>query len=131
MFKDGQSFRIKETISFQISLLYGMAEVEDDSIVKSKDATFLHTIFRNCQQFAERPALHWLNEKCVVTEQFSYKEVDIISFHIARRLLHSITSKWGSQIQQGQRAVLCCQPGLEFYFFFLGCLRAGIVPGMC
>ena len=93
--------------------------------------TALHVILNNCQKFPTKPALHWLDGNCKVTEQYSYQEVEIRTRELAHGLLNLIQRKPDnySDVLVRERAVLCYPPGLEFILTFLGCLRAGIIAG--
>lgn len=93
--------------------------------------TALHVILNNCQKFPTKPALHWLDGNCKVTEQYTYEEVEIRTRELAHGLLNLIQKKLdnSSDVLVRERAVLCYPPGLEFILTFLGCLRAGIIAG--
>jgi acyl-CoA synthetase (AMP-forming)/AMP-acid ligase II len=101
----------------------------------SQQQTALHVILRNCEQYSAKPALHWLNMNCKVTEKYTYEEVEYRSRELARGLLglvHSQRKESGSSaavVEVRERAVLCFPPGLEFLLTFLACLRAGIIAG--
>ena len=99
------------------------------------EKTALHVILKNCQQFASKPALHWLDSNCKVTEQYTYEEVEHRTRELAHGLLHLIHGNEGSSsyddVLVRERAVLCYPPGLEFILTFLACLRAGIIAGEC
>lgn len=97
------------------------------------EKTALHVILENCQQFASKPALHWLDSNCKVTEQYTYEEVEHRTRELAHGLLHLVhqakESSSCSDVLVRERAVLCYPPGLEFILTFLACLRAGIIAG--
>ena len=99
------------------------------------EKTALHVILENCQKFASKPALHWLDRDCKVTEQYTYEEVEHRTRELAYGLIHFIVhqAKEGpsqcSDVMVRERAVLCYPPGLEFILTFLACLRAGIIAG--
>lgn len=112
---------------------------EEDSQQQQKQ-TALHVILRNCGQYSAKPALHWLNVNCKVTEKYTYEEVEYRSRELAHGLLglvHSqrkekAVSQSGSNaamVEVRERVVLCYPPGLEFLLTFLACLRAGIIAG--
>ena len=97
----------------------------------SVEQTSLHTILKNCQKFPTKPALHWLDDNCKVTEQYTYEEVEIRTRELAHGLLNLVQRRPDnpSDVLVKERAVLCYPPGLEFILTFLGCLRAGIIAG--
>ena len=85
--------------------------------------TALGIILRNCEKFADKTALHWLNAECEVVRKISYHELERSTRGLAKRLL----SDYGAK--KGQRAVLCYPPGLDFVEVFVACLRAGVIAG--
>lgn len=98
------------------------------------EKTALHVILQNCQKFASKPALHWLDSDCKVTEQYTYEEVEHRTRELAHGLQHLIhQAKEGSSpcsdVMVRERAVLCYPPGLEFILTFVACLRAGVIAG--
>ena len=97
----------------------------------SADQTALHVILKNCQLFPTKPALHWLDENCKITEEYSYEEVEHRTRELAHGLLNLIQRKESTpcDVLVRERAVLCYPPGLEFILTFLACLRAGIIAG--
>lgn len=98
----------------------------EDYPVKSKDATVLSTILANCKMLDDKPALHWLDHHCKVVDSYSYRQLDVRSKEIARGLV--IAAKARECCSQ-PAAVLCYSPGLNYFLTFLGCLRAGFIPG--
>lgn len=93
--------------------------------VRSKDATILHTIVRNFQEHRDKLAFSWLSKECSVVRSYSYGELDSRSQELARGLLYTIQEKECSS----KAVVLCYTEGPEFIVAFLGCLRAGLIPG--
>ena len=95
--------------------------------------TALHTILKNCHTFSTKPALHWLDSDCKVTEQYTYEQVEHRTRELANGLLGLIQRKDNfigkTDVMVKERAVLCYPPGLEFILTFLACLRAGIIAG--
>jgi acyl-CoA synthetase (AMP-forming)/AMP-acid ligase II len=97
-----------------------------------QERTALHIFLENCHKFASKPALHWLDSDCKVTEQYTYEEVEHRTRELAHGLLHLLhqdSSQCSSDVMVRERAVLCYPPGLEFILTFLACLRAGIIAG--
>ena len=99
------------------------------------ERTALHVILENCHKFASKPALHWLDSDCKITEQYTYEEVEHRTWELAHGLLHLLhqdkegSASQCSDVMVRERAVLCYPPGLEFILTFLACLRAGIIAG--
>ena len=97
----------------------------------SVDQTALHTILKNCERFPTKPALHWLDSNCKISEKYTYEEVEHRTRELAHGLLNLVQGKdnSSSDVFVKERAVLCYPPGLEFVLTFLACLRAGIIAG--
>lgn len=92
--------------------------------------TVLDVLLRNFHQFSDKNAVHWVNSQCNIEEKYTYEELDRKSLQVARSLLHRIEDERSfEQAEERQRVVLCYYPGLEFIITFLGCLRAGLIPG--
>ena len=85
--------------------------------------TALEIILRNCEKFADKTALHWLNKECEVVRKISYRELERSTRELATRLLRDYCGK------KRQRVVLCYPPGLDFIEVFVACLRAGVIAG--
>ena len=85
--------------------------------------TVLSTILRNCERYAEKTALHWLDKECEVVRKLSYSEIDGRTREIATKLFREFA------VKRGERVVLCYPPGLEFIEAFLACFRAGVIAG--
>ena len=97
-----------------------------------EEETFLHVILKKCQLLPRKPALHWLDGSCKVTEQYTYEEVEHRTRELAHGLLNLVQRKekaFCCDVEVKERAVLCYPPGLEFILTFLACLRAGIIAG--
>ena len=85
--------------------------------------TVLSTILRNCERYAEKTALHWLDKECEVVRKLSYREIEGRTRALATKLFREFA------VKRGERVVLCYPPGLEFIVAFLACLRAGVIAG--
>lgn len=97
---------------------------------KSHEAeTLQDVILLNCEKFADKTALHWLNEECNVTEQYTYAEIKERTREIAAGLQLLLGERTKTGVDARERAVLCYPPGLEFILTFIASLRAGIIPG--
>ena len=99
---------------------------------RSTVKTALHIILENCHLFPTKPALHWLDSDCKVTEQYTYEQVEHRTRELANGLLGLIQrndTAAADDVVVKERAVLCYPPGLEFILTFLACLRAGIIAG--
>lgn len=86
-------------------------------------ATALHQLLKNFQELSDKTAIRWLDQDCEVVESYSYGELGARTKDIALGLL-GLTRECSSKA-----VVLCYTPGPEFILSFLGCLRAGLVPG--
>ena len=84
--------------------------------------TALDAILRNCETFADKIALHWLNKECEVVRELSYRDLERNTRELGKRLLENYAAR-------GQRAVLCYPPGLHFIEVFIACLRTGVIAG--
>lgn len=91
-----------------------------------KDATVLHTILRNFEGLKDKQAFGWLSKDCYVDWSCSYGELDRKSQELARGLLSTMQEKECTS----KTVVLCYTHGPEFIVAFLGCLRAGLIPGL-
>lgn len=97
----------------------------EDRLLQGKQATVLCSIIQNFRAYSEKPAFHWLDRDCKVVKSYSYGELDTRTLEIARGLQLTAQEKKSSS----KTVVLCYTPGLEFILGFLGCLRAGLIPG--
>ena len=88
-------------------------------------STVLHTILTNLREHPTKTAFFWLDKNCEVVSSINYKQLNQASQDIATALLN-ITSRDG---RFSRTVVLCYTPGVEFISVFLGCLRAGLIPG--
>ncbi len=88
----------------------------------------LEAIIEKFSLYPEKTALHWLGEECNVVDSYTYADLDRRTKEIARGLI-DVAQKNKKQPQRGQRAVMYYNPGLDFILNFLGCLRAGVIPG--
>ena len=86
--------------------------------------TSLSVILRNCEKYAGKAALHWLDEDCEVVRKFTYGELERRTRELGAKLLREFETK------KKERVVLCYPPGLDFIECFLACLRAGVIAGM-
>ena len=93
---------------------------------ESGEVTVLHRIVSNFKEHPSKAAFFWLDKYCEVVSSISYKELDIATQEIATELLK--TTSEGNY--SSKTVVLCYTPGLEFITAFLGCLRAGLIPGV-
>lgn len=93
--------------------------------VDKEEATILHAILQNFQEHQEKQAFCWLSENCSVVQSYTYGELDSRTRELARGLLNTIQEKDCSS----KAVVLCYTQGPEFIIAFLGCLRAGLIPG--
>lgn len=91
----------------------------------AKNATVLHAILQNFEELQDKQAFGWLSKNCTVEWSCSYGELDRRSQELARGLLNTMQEKECSN----KTVVLCYTHGPEFIVAFLGCLRAGLIPG--
>ncbi len=87
--------------------------------------TVLHRIVSNFKEHPSKTAYSWLDKNCEVESSITYQELDVATQDIAIELLKTTSESAHS----GKTVVLCYTPGLEFINAFLGCLRAGLIPG--
>ena len=94
---------------------------EDSQQQQQQERTALHIIHRNCEQYSAKPALHWLNMNCKVTEKYTYEEVEYRSRELAHGLLELVHSQRkekavshsgssAAMMEVRERAVLCYPP---------------------
>lgn len=81
--------------------------------------TFVALMRDRAEQHPERVACAFLGDGENVTEALTYREVDAE----ARRLADAI----GRRLAPGARALIACEPGLNFVRSFFGCLYAGVI----
>ena len=99
---------------------------EEDFPVRSNQVTVLDSLLTNFKQLDNKPALNWLDQHCNVVESYSYVQLGVRTLEIARGLLSAAE---GKSCPSQPVAVLCYPPGLDFILNFIGCLRAGFIPG--
>ncbi len=92
---------------------------------KGEDATVLHTIIRRFKETPDKLAYGWLSRHSEVKASCTYGDLDSRTQQIAGGLLSLIQERRCS----GKTVVLCYTHGPEFILAFLGCLRAGLIPG--
>ena len=98
--------------------------MEEAEEVKDKPiARVLYQFLKNFQELSDKTAIRWLDQDCEVVESYSYGELGERTEEIALGLL-DLTRGCSSK-----NVVLCYTPGPEFILSFLGCLRAGLIPG--
>lgn len=93
---------------------------------ESKELTVLHNIVSNFKKYPWKTAFAWLDKNCEIVSSISYKELGLVTEDIATELL-KVTSEGN---YSSKTVVLCYTPGPEFITAFLGCLRAGLIPGV-
>ena len=90
-----------------------------------EDPTVLHKILRNFKKYPDALALSWWGGSAPLQSSFTYGHLDYRSKDVAVGLLETFReAKWTSK-----EVVLCYSDGPEFVLSFLGCLRAGLIPG--
>ena len=116
-------------ISFSSNVVSTKMEGRSDS--QQEADTLLEVILHNCEKYADKTALHWVNEDCNVTEHYTYAEVKERTREIAAGLQQLLKEGPKTDPLTRERVILCYPPGLEFLLVFIASLRAGLIPGMC
>ena len=81
--------------------------------------TFVALLRERSGQHPDRQACAFLGDGENVTESLCYRDIDAE----ARRIADAV----GRRLAPGARALIACEPGLDFVRAFLGCLYAGVV----
>lgn len=81
--------------------------------------TFVALLQERAGQHPDRQACAFLGDGENVTESLSYQDIDTE----ARRLADAVARR----LAPGARALIACEPGLDFVRAFFGCLYAGVV----
>ena len=111
----------KKPTSIIISCILYLCDMESTS----EDTTVLHKILRNLKKYPDSLALSWWGGGTPLQSSFTYGQLDHRSKDVAVGLLETFReAKWSSK-----EVVLCFSDGPEFVLSFLGCLRAGLIPG--
>lgn len=99
--------------------------VQGKELSEKGDANFFHTILQNFDQHRDKQVFGWLSEECKVVKSYTYGELDSRTQEFASGLLNTVQEKQHSR----KTVMLCYTHGPEFIVAFLGCLRAGLIPG--
>lgn len=87
------------------------------------DATVLKEILRNCGEYGDRPVYQWIDEKCDVADDITYRELAAKSADLAVELQRRL------HLSPEDRVVLCYCSGPEFAIALIACSRAGVTAG--
>jgi acyl-CoA synthetase (AMP-forming)/AMP-acid ligase II len=81
--------------------------------------TLVALLRERAEQHPDRSACAFLGDGEHVTEALSYREVDAGARQVADMV--------GRRLAPGARALVACEPGLDFVRAFLGCMYAGVI----